>query len=286
MHYKLLQMLFGIVVIDGKDFIEQIDAKEEKRMIMREVLVKEEIKNIKKEYDRVEYESRRLKKRGNFVKSEENLKTVLDTPLNILKKGKWRTMQIGKEKQRVWLPSGEEILSRSGIISWEEDLKHLHNQLTVEQPGSCAELDKIQEKRDQRKLQTQLREAERKSKEEERKKRAVADALPDIEDPEEVETDDDKEIEYAASLPRSTQQKVDVMGPIAAVADRLNISCRSMAMLGAAAAKSTGLSVSQTNCSVTTAWRQRSRSRKKLLETVRGSFLSPEAVFLHWDGML
>ena len=57
-----------------------------------------------------------------------------------------------------------------------------------------------------------------------------------------------------------------------------------MALLGAAAAKAMGLKVSETNCSVTTAHRQRTKQRQKLAEEIRNAWTAPDAGVLHWDG--
>ena len=56
-------------------------------------------------------------------------------------------------------------------------------------------------------------------------------------------------------------KKVNVMGPVSATADRLNLSCRQIAMSIAATAKALGVSVADTNISVTTAWRKRTENR-------------------------
>ena len=123
-------------------------------MIIRKILIVQKILDTNKEYNYVEYESRRVVKRKNFEKREEKLKQVLDSTLNILKEGCWRWLQVGKEKKKVWLPSGEEVLRSSGLLDWEEELAHLQNQLTSEQPGMCAGLDTKQLKKDTRKRKT------------------------------------------------------------------------------------------------------------------------------------
>ena len=65
-------------------------------------------------------------------------------------------MVVSGVREGVWLPSGEEILSRSGIIDRQEDLLHLQNQLTVEQPGSALGVDQRQAKHDRRKLRESI----------------------------------------------------------------------------------------------------------------------------------
>ena len=77
----------------------------------------------------------------NHEEKKDDIKKALEKPLNILKQGKWQTLKVGGKKEKVLLQSGEEILARSGIISLEEDLAHLRNQLTVQQPGSCSSVD-------------------------------------------------------------------------------------------------------------------------------------------------
>ena len=156
---------FGIRVIDGKEFGDQQVEDSDKIMIMRDILIQADLLKLEKQYHDMEYESRRKKQRKNFREKELELEKVLDTPFNILKAGKWRTMMVGEKMQRVWLPSGEEILSRSGIISWQEDLAHLRNQLTSAQPGHCNSLDVKQAKRDNRKLRDELKQDEKRKEE-------------------------------------------------------------------------------------------------------------------------
>ena len=83
---------FGIRVIDGKEFDSEDESEEKKKMVIHNNLIGEKILELYKRYQRVEYESRRLKKRGNFEKMEADLKNELETPLDITKEGGWRTM--------------------------------------------------------------------------------------------------------------------------------------------------------------------------------------------------
>ena len=71
------------------------------------------------------------------------------------------------------------------------------------------------------------------------------------------------------------------MGPMSTTADRLNVSCRKMAMLGSAAVKSVGVSLSDTNISVTSAWRHRTKNRLDLAASIKQNF---KILTLHWDG--
>ena len=95
------------------------------------------------------------------------------------------------------------------------------------------------------------------------------------------EEENDEEFKVRES---SRQQKVDVMGPVSVTADRLNLSCRQMAMSSAATARALGLSVEDTNILVTTAWRKRTESGNVLAVKIKESFVCPELSCLHWDG--
>ena len=96
-------------------------------MIIRQNDIEKRIMGLHKEYKALEYESRRVKRRGNFVEKELKLKEDLEKPLNILKIGVWWPKIVEGVRTQVWLPSGEEIFSRSVILDWKEDLEHLKN---------------------------------------------------------------------------------------------------------------------------------------------------------------
>ena len=57
-------------------------------MIIGEREIEKKIADLFKEYQEVEYESRRVKRRNNFVFNEFLLKKTLEKPLNITKQGK------------------------------------------------------------------------------------------------------------------------------------------------------------------------------------------------------
>ena len=74
------------------------------------------------------------------------MKKSLQLPFNIVKAGRWHTKKVQGRREKVWLLSGEEVLEFSGILSWKEDLLHLRNQLTEEEPGTCTSADMHQKK--------------------------------------------------------------------------------------------------------------------------------------------
>ena len=198
------------------------------------------------EYKRVEYQSRRVVLNKNFKMQEEELRKTLDIPMNIMKMASVKTMIVDGVKQSVRLPSGEEILATSGILDWQEDLEHLRNQLTVEQPGCCDMFDMKQDRRDKRKRGDLFSEEKRRKISQDATAKLFEKAVLD-EFSSEEETNSDEEFQVIKS--ERKPKKIDVMGPVAASADRLNLSCRAMAMSSAATAGALGVKVSDTNIS-------------------------------------
>jgi hypothetical protein len=114
----------------------------------------------------VECESRRVLTTSLFEEQEAKLSEQRRKPLNILKTGCWKLMNVNGVKKRVWWLAGEDVLQLSGILSWREDLQHLRNQLTEEQPGICDMADLKQMKRDNRVIKEELALEKAKEKEE------------------------------------------------------------------------------------------------------------------------
>ena len=79
-------------------------------------------------------------------------------------------------------------------------------------------------------------------------------------------------------------ERLNVMGPMSTTADRLNVICRKMAMLGSAAVKSVGVNLSDTNISVTSAWRHRTKNRLDLVSSIKQNYNPCKILSLHWDG--
>ena len=275
---------FGLKVTEGKEYegekVSDSD-KSKRKMIIDERKIEKKIAELFKEYQDVEYESRRSKQRNNFTFSEFQLKKVLEMPFNIMKTGKTTTKVVEGVKKEVKLPSGEEILASSGILYWREDLEHLKNQLTKHQPGCCDSYDTRQAKRDQRKFNDAITEEKRRSASKAEiamsKKRAV------LSDDDSDKDDCNNDRSYTSNIREPTKKKIDVMGPVAATADRLNLSCAAMAMQSAATARALGVNVADTNISVTKAWRKRTEGRKKLASTIKKTFSPFTLSGLHWD---
>ena len=139
---------------------------EEKKMIKRARHIKDMIICHTKELTDLKYEARRKVRRKNFEIRETEFLKVLKTPLKFLKAESVKTEAVGGEKVKVRRTGQEEVLPKSGIIiSWQQDLLHLQNQLTEEQPGSCQGFDKRQKLRDERVLKTKEKEERHRAEE-------------------------------------------------------------------------------------------------------------------------
>ena len=111
---------FGIRLIDGQD-TESGKVDTTKIMIIGEKAITEKIANIFSEWKNCERLSRRPDRAAILVGKEDSLRAKLENPFNILK------------------VKGEDILcAEGGITDWQEELQHLRNQLTPEQPGTTG----------------------------------------------------------------------------------------------------------------------------------------------------
>ena len=253
---------FGIRLIDGKESVtSEVDSS--KIMVTGDKYIAEKVMNLFSEWQAAEKLSRRQDRVALLVKKEASFRAKLDHPFNILK------------------PKGEEILCHSGIIDWKEELQHLRNQLTPEQPGSCDGYDMRQKKRDQRKLkemdsmQLKRQLSENKKSEQEKSKenceKVVEEYVDEIEDEDFIE-------------PKVRKKKIDVMGPISRTADARGISMRDRTALAASVANTIGVDLADTNISIHSAWKQAKSHRLRLAEKVKEDFVCPPRVSLHWDG--
>ena len=218
---------------------------------------------------------------------EADLKDELEKPLDITKEGGWKTVRMEDgSKQKVWLSSGEDILASSGIVHWREDVEHLRNQLKVEQPGTVDSLDFDQKRRDDRKMKESVSREKKRLKEEEARIQ-VTDRVAQEDDEDKENIDEDDNLDMGEDFKVRTvnkKRKVDIMGPVSTVVDRLNLSSREMAVTSAATVKALGVEVADTNISVSTAWRKRTKGRLELASSIKESFVPSKFLALHWDG--
>ena len=256
---------FGIRLIDGKDTKNgQVDTS--KIMIIGDKEIAGKIVNIFSEWKNCERLSRRPDRATLLVAKEDSFKQKLDMPLNILK------------------VKGEDILrDKGGITDWQEELQHLRNQLTAEQPGTCDGYDMRQKRRDERKLkvennlQSERLKLQRKIKEEEHQRNEVFKSS--VKDFNDDEVDDD---DFVA--PKDRKKKIDVMGQIARTADARGLSIRDRTAIAASVASSLGVDLEDTNISVSNAHEKAKKERIILSKTVKENFVCPARAALHWDG--
>ena len=197
----------------------------------------------------------------SFLNKEENfVKNVLDMPFSILCR------------------DFESNMMSSGISAWKEDLEHLHNQLQKDQVGSCGGYDAGQKKKDSRKQKDLLRAASTST---------AISTMDEIEEDDEEEEDMEQDEDYVEIRGRRTPvNKVDVMGPVSATADRLGLSVRERAMMSASVANALGVDISTTNISPGTAFLKGQSERLKLSASIMDSFQCPDQVVVHWDGKI
>ena len=273
---------FGVRVIEGKDFEgDRMDNKtaEQRKMVCSRKNIVSKVVGWMKEYTHLKEESKRPVKRACFARKEELFKEKLDLPLNIMKTGKFHQIKVGDTYESVLTPSGEEILSKSGILSWQEDLNHLHNQLSKEQPGTCEGYDVRQQNRDVRILKKKEAETQKRRKEDEWKEQRKKIHLEEEEGEEEKENDDN----FVVAEQRRVK-KVNIMSHISSTADRLNLSMRSRAMCVSSVTNALGVDLSATNISVMSAWRHGKKAREKVAQGLKEKFDPSRSYILHWDG--
>ena len=257
---------FGMRLIFGFDEFSQM---QNKKIISEDKYIKTKIIDLWKNWKELRRTSLRPDRasKSAFLKKQENFaNNMLDMPFSI----------VCREYE-------ENMKSEAGITDWKEDLQHLHNQLQREQVGSCAGFDDKQKKKDNRKLKGLLGSG------------GTSDS--DMEDIEEVdygeeeedhEMDDcDDDEDYTVKLSRKEPvNKLNVMGPASATADRLGLSVRQRCMFAASVVNALGVDVSDTNINRGTAWKKGQEERLKISASIKEDFECPDLVIVHWDGKI
>ena len=191
-----------------------------RKMIIDDQYACTKIINIWKQWMELERTSRRPDRatKASFLKKVESFESeVLDMPFNLARQ------------------DFEMILKNdSGITDWVEDLQHLQNQLQRDQVGTCDRLDFKQKKRDNKKVVEKIR-AEA--------KKVTGTGMDDVEEDDVIEEAVDDVVEeedgdFVLSKKRVKDQrnKLDVMGPVTATADRLGLLVRDRCMMAASVA--------------------------------------------------
>ena len=79
------------------------------------------------------------------------------------------------------------------------------------------------------------------------------------------------------------RRRLDIAGAVSITGDRLNVSCRQKVMLSASVVKAAGVSVHDTNISVSTVWRKGRKQRMETAAKIKEDFVKPEHLLIHWD---
>ena len=241
---------FSTKVIFGRDNVD--DEEDSKRkMIIHDQNIKDKILKIWKEWKDLERTSKRSDRASTQKFKEKEAKfvsDVLDMPLQILK-GDYQN-----------------VLEKSGIRAWKEDLDHLHNQYQRNQLGSLDGIDKKQEKKDKRKEMEMLREKARKEQLElDEKEKLLVDG--DMEEDQSIQESPENLIDpnfyHIGGMKKDGKKKIDIMGPISHTADRLGLSVRERCMMAASVVNALGQNIEETNISKSSAWERTKKERIK-----------------------
>ena len=255
---------FGMRLIFGFDSYTQ---KHNKKIISDDKYIKTMVHEMWKNWKELKRTSLRKDRavKPSFLKKQEIfVNSVLDMPFNIL----CRSYE-------------ENLKSEAGITDWKEDLQHLHNQLEREQVGTCDGFDIRQKKKDNRKLKELLSSAKESS-------------MDEIEEVDYDEAEEDLEVDHEETSAEYTVKegrrrpvnKLDVMGPVSATADRLGLSVRQRCMMSASVANALGVDISNTNIGRGAAWEKAKKERVKMSASIKENFQCPELVVVHWDGKI
>ena len=126
-----------------------------------------------------------------------------------------------------------------------------------------------QQKRDNRILK--LEQSKEKSRIVKTDKETISSSFP----LDESESEDDNEVDANFVGPKSKSDekgKTDVMSKISSTADRLNLSIRKRTMIAASTSNALGVSVDDTNISITYSWCHAQKNREYVAASVKADF--------------
>ena len=125
----------GLRLIMGKSTSEDKREDESMKLIIMTSKIEKKIANLYQEWKDLEKTSRRKDRSMNesFRKKEKDFEQKLELPMNIAKS------------------NPKEILRKSKVIDWKDELTHLRQQLIKKQMGCAMGYDKRQEERDKAK---------------------------------------------------------------------------------------------------------------------------------------
>ena len=243
------------------------------KMIVDDRKITEKLVQLFEELKTVDKESRWAERKDteNVIRKRKAFKDKLNVPFDIC------------------LQKAEAKIKDSGILSWQEDVEHLRNQLLPDQIGTVIGLDTRQIKLDRRKedREKRLEAAKEKSDKvvEAMKGVKVDDEEGDSMDTSEVNSNDPLFVDSRARSKRRNS-KLNVMGPISLSSMARGISERDCAIIAANVVKACNINVEDTNISVGSSHYHRQKTRVLVAKDVRENLKIPEHCSLHVDGKM
>ena len=242
-----------------------IDGSSEERIIQSDTMILRNLNKLVQEWKDLERLERRTDRQALFDKKLKDWKEKMKLPMDISK------------------ANADEIIDKSKIIEKEAEKIHLKQQLSIEQPGTVAGLDKRQQKRDLRAKKSQ-ESFEKRWKEARNNNQQTEQPADEIE--EDSNEEEDEEGEYKSSSSRPRKRKINIVGPISLAADGRGLSIRDRTVLAAESVKAAGIDVQDTNISVGSAYYHAKKSRVEVSKKVQEEFQCPDHVSVHWDSKM
>ena len=180
-----------------------IDGPGPESILVSDTAILTKLSELASEWKQLERIERRTDRKELFEKKLKTFQEQMSHPFNISK------------------VNANEIIDRSKIIEKEAEKIHLKNQLSQDQPGTIAGVDKKQQKKELR-IQKSQESYERRWSEARENNNETPEVYEDHNELEpEVDDDEDEDI-YERSRPR--KRKINIMGPISLSADGRGIS--------------------------------------------------------------
>ena len=187
-----------------------IDGPGPESILVSDTTILTTLSELASEWKQLERIERRTDRKQLFEKKLKTFQERMSHPFNISK------------------VNANEIIDRSKIIEKEAEKIHLKNQLSQDQPGTIAGVDKKQQKKELR-IQKSQESYERRWSEALENNNETPEVYEDHNELEPEVDDDEDEDNYERS--RLRKRKINIMGPISLSADGRGISIRDRTVL-------------------------------------------------------
>lgn len=260
---------FGYSLIYGKDSIQAKGyPNESKKLIVKDQKIWKLVTKMYNDWVALKYEEGRGADRSkNFESKEQIFREMLLDPMAIHKQ------------------NPEEILKKSGIKEWKEDLQHLQNQMERTQIGTALGEDRVQKLRDMVRERRKTSSSRLEDRQKKKDKVSASDILLTSSSSDDKQESSSSDNDWGKEPP-TKKPKVDVMSSTAATADRLGLSHRQRTMYAASVVSAMGADVDETNISITGSLRHSQKQRIAISTDIKLKFRAPDVCFIHWDGKI